>query len=75
MKYYDPDTIRSAIRAILSDEWRPNEYELPGWSKEDALLLMCSTMTDTVYSAGMREVQQGIIKALDLRHLLGVDAR
>jgi hypothetical protein len=73
VKYYDRDTIREAIRDILSAKWTPAPSQPD--NREDALLDMFSLMTYTVYGAGMREVQQGVIKALDLRHLLGVDAR
>lgn len=74
MKYYAPDTVRSAIKHILSDEWKPHP-NIPDETREDALLYLFSSMTSTVYAAGALEVQQGIIKALGLRHLLGIDAR
>ena len=74
MKYYDPAVVRDAIKRILSDEWRPHP-DVPEETREDALVSMFSTMTRTVYGAGMLEVQQAIIKALDLRHLLGLHGR
>lgn len=72
MKHYDPQVVREAVKRILADDWRPSINEPPGWNREDALLSMFSAMTYTLYGAGMREVQQGVIKALDLRHLLGL---
>lgn len=72
MIYYDPEVVHNEIRAILAGERKrhPNEeHEIP---IEDSLMNLFSTMTHNVYGAGMLEVRQGIIKALDLRHLLGL---
>lgn len=70
MRYYDETIVRRAIERILAPEWTPNPH-MPDETRVDRLVHMFSTMTDNCYGAGMREVQQGVIKALDLRHLLG----
>lgn len=72
MKYYDQNTIREILKGILSATY-PCQVGNDTWhTAEDRLYQLISTITETAYGAGMREVQQGVIRALDLRHLLGI---
>ena len=82
MTYYDYNVAKMAIADLIDGKHldHPNDtYEDRARTLRDKqidrLVQMISAMTQTCYAAGAREVQQNIIRALDLRHLLGVDAR
>lgn len=76
MRCYEDGAVRDAIARLLKPEWKPNELMEPEtWTRVDAFFALVCTIETTAYGAGMREVQQGIIKSLDLNHLLGLHAR
>lgn len=76
MRCYKDSAVQDAIKRLTNSEWKPNPFIEPEtWTREDALFSLICTVETTAYSAGMREVQQGIIKSLDLVHLLGIHAR
>lgn len=81
MKYYEYSVIRDVVTRVVDGDPtllnHPNDDSLllarTNRDKQiDYLVQLISTITDTCYSAGRLEVQQGIIRALDLRHLLGL---
>lgn len=75
MKYYTPDEVKVMIEDLVTGKTslsHPNDP--PGYipTLTDRLLSIFDTMSESCYAAGQREVQQGVIKSLDLRHLLGL---
>lgn len=70
MQYYTWTAVRSAVKTIL--ETPPGPSDAPDMTVEDRLVNLISTVSDTCYSMGRLEVQNGVIDALGLRHLLGV---
>lgn len=68
---YDYNVVKGLIQDILDGKHKRPAYECDV-PLADSLLQMCKTIGDTCYGAGMRAVQQPIIRALDLKHLLGL---
>jgi hypothetical protein len=72
MKSYSDEAVKHRIKEILAGKHTTHPNDPNVVSIEDSLFNLIVTIETTAYGAGMREVQQGVIKALDLRHLLGV---
>lgn len=78
MKYYIPEEMKAVIEDLVTGRMplaRPDDP--PGYvpTLTDRILSIVDKVSEDCYGAGMLEVQQGIIKALDLRHLLGLNTR
>jgi hypothetical protein len=78
MKYYIPEEMREVIEDLVTGRQpleRPSDPEGHVPTLTGRILEIINQVSETCYEAGRLEVRQSLISALDLRHLLGINAR